>query len=185
MSRLWSRLLPRPGSRLDSAPVRPQALASHGSRIRTHVQAFDLTPDLGLRLRLNSGPGIARVSDFVSGILPAPWARVPVPAPSPFRPRLQPLLGLGSDFGLPGQEGGVGRRSQGPGVGSPWPAPSAPRCRVRQLSTAAQLVLLPPLRRLRAPGSSPRLARPCPGHGVEVTARSEEQRLPARSLGEA
>lgn len=57
--------------------------------------------------------------------------------------------------------------------------PAVPR---RQLSTAAQLVLPPPL---RAPGSSPRLALPCPGHGVEVTARSEEQRLPARSLGEA
>lgn len=90
---LWSRLLPRPGSRLDSSLVRPQALASHRSRIRTHIQAH----------RSNSRPRSPAPPQlrprhrssivFRVWVLPASQVPVPVPAPSSFRAPASASLG--------------------------------------------------------------------------------------------
>lgn len=90
---LWFRLLPRPGSRLDSSLVRPQALASHRSRIRTHIQAH----------RSNSRPRSPAPPQlrprhrssivFRIWVLPASQVPVPVPAPSSFRAPASASLG--------------------------------------------------------------------------------------------
>lgn len=46
----------------------PQAPALHRSQIRSHIKHLVLNPNLDIRLRLNSEPGVALMSHFESGV---------------------------------------------------------------------------------------------------------------------